>query len=116
MVQEWQGLFLTGPADRVSVPQKGQAGTERNKRAMELKITCIPGDGIGPEIVAEARKVLDTVAKKYGHDTLYRYSDGRCVHRRLQGALDGRSSGDGKKRGCGTDGFYRWQYRHLTLV
>ena len=26
---------------------------------MKLKITCIPGDGIGPEIVAEARKVLD---------------------------------------------------------
>ena len=38
---------------------------------MELKITCIPGDGIGPEIVAEARKVLDTVAKKYGHTIHY---------------------------------------------
>ena len=25
---------------------------------MELHITCIPGDGIGPEIVAEAKKVL----------------------------------------------------------
>lgn len=34
---------------------------------MELKITCIPGDGIGPEIVGEARKVLDAVAAKYGH-------------------------------------------------
>ena len=34
---------------------------------MELKITCIPGDGIGPEIVSEAKKVLDAVAKKYGH-------------------------------------------------
>lgn len=38
---------------------------------MELKITCIPGDGIGPEIVAEAKKVLDAVAKKYGHDMQY---------------------------------------------
>lgn len=38
---------------------------------MELKITCIPGDGIGPEIVAEARKVLDAVAKKYGHAIHY---------------------------------------------
>ncbi|MDE6602062.1 MAG: 3-isopropylmalate dehydrogenase [Lachnospiraceae bacterium] len=38
---------------------------------MELKITCIPGDGIGPEIVAQARKVLDTVAVKYGHDMKY---------------------------------------------
>lgn len=34
---------------------------------MELKITCIPGDGIGPEIVTEAKKVLDAVAAKYGH-------------------------------------------------
>ena len=34
---------------------------------MELHITCIPGDGIGPEIVAEAKKILEKVAKKYGH-------------------------------------------------
>ena len=34
---------------------------------MELKISCIPGDGIGPEIVTEARKVLDSVADKFGH-------------------------------------------------
>lgn len=34
---------------------------------MELKITCIPGDGIGPEIIAEAKKVLNAVADKYGH-------------------------------------------------
>ena len=45
--------------------------TERKEEDMELKITCIPGDGIGPEIVAEARKVLDTVAKKYGHTIHY---------------------------------------------
>ncbi len=38
---------------------------------MELKITCIPGDGIGPEIVGEARKVLDSVAKRYGHRIQY---------------------------------------------
>ncbi len=34
---------------------------------MELKIGCIPGDGIGPEIVAETRRVLDAVAAKFGH-------------------------------------------------
>lgn len=34
---------------------------------MECKITLIPGDGIGPEIVREAVKVLDRVADKYGH-------------------------------------------------
>ena len=38
---------------------------------MDLKITCIPGDGIGPEIVREARKVLDTVFEKYGHTAHY---------------------------------------------
>lgn len=34
---------------------------------MNLKITCIPGDGIGPEIIAEAKKVLKKVCQKYGH-------------------------------------------------
>lgn len=38
---------------------------------MELKITCIPGDGIGPEIVAEAKKVLDATAAKFGHVMQY---------------------------------------------
>lgn len=38
---------------------------------MKLKITCIPGDGIGPEIVTEARKVLDKVAETYGHEMQY---------------------------------------------
>jgi 3-isopropylmalate dehydrogenase len=31
-------------------------------------IALIPGDGIGPEVVAEARKVLAAVASTYGHD------------------------------------------------
>ena len=38
---------------------------------MNLKITCIPGDGIGPEIVTEAKKVLNAVAAKYGHNMNY---------------------------------------------
>lgn len=38
---------------------------------MELKITCIPGDGIGPEIVSEAKKVLNQVAECYGHQIKY---------------------------------------------
>ncbi len=35
---------------------------------MKLNIACIPGDGIGPEIIAEARKVLEKVAEVYGHE------------------------------------------------
>lgn len=38
---------------------------------MKFNIAAIPGDGIGPEIVAEAKKVLDAVAKKYGHEFNY---------------------------------------------
>ena len=38
---------------------------------MKLNIVCIPGDGIGPEIVTEARKVLDKVALVYGHEMDY---------------------------------------------
>ncbi len=38
---------------------------------MTLNITCIPGDGIGPEIVAQAKRVLDKVAERYGHEMKY---------------------------------------------
>ncbi|MFN3491150.1 MAG: isocitrate/isopropylmalate family dehydrogenase, partial [Anaerolineales bacterium] len=34
---------------------------------MNYKITLLPGDGIGPEVVGEAAKVLEAVAKKYNH-------------------------------------------------
>ncbi len=38
---------------------------------MKFNIASISGDGIGPEIVAEAKKVLEAVAKKYGHEFNY---------------------------------------------
>ena len=38
---------------------------------MEMKIGVIKGDGIGPEIVDEAMKVLDRVAEIYGHALSY---------------------------------------------
>lgn len=38
---------------------------------MQCKIGVIKGDGIGPEIVTEAMKVLDKVAEKYGHELQY---------------------------------------------
>ena len=38
---------------------------------MNLNIVCIPGDGIGPEIVTEAKKVLEKVARVYGHEISY---------------------------------------------
>ena len=35
---------------------------------MKMKVTCIPGDGIGPEIVTEAKKVLKKVSMVFGHE------------------------------------------------
>ncbi len=38
---------------------------------MNLKIGVIKGDGIGPEIVTEAMKVLDKISETYGHEIEY---------------------------------------------
>lgn len=38
---------------------------------MRYRIGVISGDGIGPEIVAEARKVLDCIGETYGHEFVY---------------------------------------------
>src|ERR1700710_2497139 len=34
---------------------------------MNATIVLLPGDGIGPEVVKEARLVLEAVAKRHGH-------------------------------------------------
>ncbi|MCU4154755.1 3-isopropylmalate dehydrogenase [Carboxylicivirga sp. A043] len=38
---------------------------------MKLNIAVLPGDGIGPEIVAQAQKVIDAVAEKFNHEVNY---------------------------------------------
>ena len=38
---------------------------------MNAKIVLLPGDGIGPEVVGEARRVLDAVAQLFGHQFDY---------------------------------------------
>jgi 3-isopropylmalate dehydrogenase len=39
---------------------------------MNATITLLPGDGIGPEVVAEGRKVLEAVAARFGHTFTFR--------------------------------------------
>ena len=34
---------------------------------MQYKIAVIPGDGIGPEVIGQATRVLEEIGKKYGH-------------------------------------------------
>ncbi|HIZ56904.1 MAG TPA: 3-isopropylmalate dehydrogenase [Firmicutes bacterium] len=49
---------------------------------MQKNIAVIKGDGIGPEIVTEAMKVLDKVAEKYGHQFTYQeVLMGVCAYR-----------------------------------
>lgn len=38
---------------------------------MKLNIAVLAGDGIGPEIVAQAQKVIDVVATKFNHEVIY---------------------------------------------
>ncbi len=38
---------------------------------MRAKITLLPGDGIGPEIVNATRQVLDATAARFGHELAY---------------------------------------------
>lgn len=41
---------------------------------MKLRIARIPGDGIGPEVVAQAVKVTDAVCRKFGHEVEYKHA------------------------------------------
>jgi len=38
---------------------------------MKKNIAVLPGDGIGPEVTSQAQKVLDVIAKQFGHDFSY---------------------------------------------
>jgi len=38
---------------------------------MQAKIVLLPGDGIGPEVVAEAVRVLEAVAQQFGHQLTF---------------------------------------------
>ncbi|MFL6216924.1 MAG: 3-isopropylmalate dehydrogenase [Blastocatellia bacterium] len=38
---------------------------------MQINITVLPGDGIGPEVTAEAVRVLEAIATKFNHELTY---------------------------------------------
>ena len=42
---------------------------------MEFNIAVLPGDGIGPEVIAEGVKVLETVGRKFAHHFNLTYDD-----------------------------------------
>ena len=40
---------------------------------MEFSITVLPGDGVGPEVVAEGAKALKAIGKAFNHDFKLNY-------------------------------------------
>ena len=42
---------------------------------VKKKIGVLPGDGIGPEVVAEGIKAMDAIAERFGHQFEYSYGD-----------------------------------------
>jgi 3-isopropylmalate dehydrogenase len=47
---------------------------------MKLNIAKLPGDGIGPEVVAQAVKAVDAVCEKFGHEVSYKFAlAGACA-------------------------------------
>ena len=50
-------------------------------------IAVIPGDGIGPEVIASARAVLDAVSKRHGIELSYTEFDWSCQRYEREGAM-----------------------------
>lgn len=53
---------------------------------MNARITLLPGDGIGPEVVAEAEKVLRAIEERYGHT--FEFAEGLIGGRAIDEAGD----------------------------
>ena len=84
---------------------------------MNYKIALIPGDGIGPEIVREARKVLDAVCRKYDHT--FTYSEvllgGASID--VHGVpLTEEAVAEAKASDAGIDGIHRRRREDLPVV
>ena len=59
----------------------------------EATIVLLPGDGIGPEIVTEAKKVLEAIANKHGHSFTFE-------EKLIGGASNGRLRSSATRRHC----------------
>jgi 3-isopropylmalate dehydrogenase len=41
---------------------------------MKKRIAVVPGDGIGPEVIKQAIKVLEAVSNRYNHEFILDYA------------------------------------------
>ncbi len=71
-----QSVSMIGKRVACSAPARARVAS-RNPRLTTLckahKICVLPGDGIGPEIMAVATKVLSAAGKREGHEFEYTY-------------------------------------------
>ena len=84
---------------------------------MNLKIGVIKGDGIGPEIVTEAMKVLDQVGEVYGHTCEYEQllMGGASID--VHGVpLTDETVETGKSMRRSVDGIHRRRCKDITMV
>ncbi len=42
---------------------------------MDIAIAVLPGDGIGEEVIKAAMRVVDDIAKRFGHKIAANYAD-----------------------------------------
>jgi tartrate dehydrogenase/decarboxylase/D-malate dehydrogenase len=57
-------VFCCDPWKEELLPREDP--TERSCMTDTIQVACIPGDGIGPEVVREAQRVLEAIAKLHG--------------------------------------------------
>jgi tartrate dehydrogenase/decarboxylase/D-malate dehydrogenase len=60
---------------------------EQSKVARSYKIAVVPGDGVGPEISAEAERVLDKASSKFGFEVATEWFDWSCDRYLSDGAM-----------------------------
>lgn len=54
--------------------------TPKILKTMKYTIAVIPGDGIGPEVTAQAKKALNAIADVYNHTFIYKEAQmGACA-------------------------------------
>ena len=76
---------------------------------MKKKITILPGDGIGKEVTACGKKVLEQVAECFGHEFVFDYA--RIGH---EAGRDQSAKKENKKRRAGDDPGHRVNARAVS--
>jgi 3-isopropylmalate dehydrogenase len=70
--EQLAGIVREEATTPAGAPRRAAARTARDGGRMALKVALLPGDGIGPEVTAEAARLLARIADLYGHPVRFR--------------------------------------------